>query len=430
MDKKKVDKTVLDDHQVVKPNGTIILNFKSLIVFAIFAALIIIEWKLDGSYFDEVLGIVSILVVAYKWNKLYYHDFRALFLLGITMALGLFSNLYHGLHWSWFSVAVDVLTQVKLIFCFMAVRYFLSEREKQIVINYIAPIARLYFIFAFIFAIYTQIFNTGMHEEFRYGLKTYRFIFHFSHQYTTISFFMIGAIISATNIAPKKKNFYIFIGTISIFFALKSPALIYTVSYVFLFYYFKKYQRLNYKIIVPLILALLAASTYQIQTYLLNEGAARRIFIDYGIKTANHFFPLGSGFATYGSAEAAKHYSILYVKYKFYTHWGMGEGDNGMFLYDTFWPSVLGQFGWIGFVLFGYSYINIFKSVQRSKADYAKKAYIYAMFIQYMVHAMGSSILASSIGLIGFMALSLYTFPDPTKEQIRWNTRVHLDLRD
>ncbi len=416
--------------QVVKPNGIIILNYKSLIVFAVFAALTIIEYKYNGSYFDEVLGIVSILVVAYKWNKLYYHDFRALFLLFITMGLGLFSNLYYNLHWSWFSVAVDILTQLKLIFCFMAVRYFLSEREKQIVIDYISPFARIYFIFAFVLAIYTQIFDTGMNEEIRYGLKTFRFIFQFSHQYTTISFFLIGSIISATNINSKKKNFYIFIGTVSILFALKSPALIYTITYIFLFYYFKKYERLNYKIIVPLILALLAASTYQIQTYLLNEEAARRIFFEYAFKTANHYFPLGSGFATYGSAEAAKHYSILYVKYKFYTHWGMAEGNNGQFLYDTYWPMVIGQFGWIGTVLFGYSYINIFKSVQRSKADYAKKAYIYAMFIQYMVHALGASILSSSTGLIGFMALSLYTFPDPTKEQIRWNTRVHLDLRD
>ena len=410
--------------------GTIKLNLKSLIVFAIFAVLVFIEYKYNGSYFDEILGIVSILVVIYKWNKIYYQDFRALFLLFVNIGIGLFSNLLYEIHWSWFSVAVDVLTQVKLIFCFMAIRYFLSEREKQIVIDYISPIARLYFLAAFALGVYTQIFDTGMHEEIRYGLKTFRFIFEFSHQYTSVSFLMIGAIISATNIAPKKKNFYTFIGTVAILLALKSPAIIYTVSFIFLYYYFKKYQKLNYKIIVPLIIALIAASTYQIQTYLLNDEAARRIFFQYAFKTANRFFPLGSGFATYGSAEAAKHYSQLYVDYKFYKHWGMGIGENGQFLYDTYWPMVIGQFGWIGMILFAYSYINMFKSIQRSKADYSKKAYIYAMFIQYMVHAMGASILSSSTGLIGFMALSLYTFPDPEKEQIRWNTRVHLDLRD
>ena len=423
-------KKATPDVQVHKGNGLFVLNWKSLLVFFIFAALVFIEFKFNGSYFDEILGIVSIGVVLWKWNRIYYQDFRALFLLFVTIGLGLFSNLLYGIHWSWFSVAVDVLTQVKLIFCFMAVRYFLSEREKQIVIDYISPLARIYFLGAFVMGIYTQLFGTGMYEEMRYGLKTFRFIFNFSHQYTSISFLMIGAIISATNISPRKKNFYTFIGTAAILLALKSPAIIYTVSYIFLYYYFKKYQKLNYKVIIPLILALIAASTYQIQTYLLNEEAARRIFFEYAFKTANRFFPLGSGFATYGSAEAAKHYSQLYVDYDFYKHWGMGEGENGMFLYDTYWPMVIGQFGWIGMVLFGYSYINMFKSIQRSKADYSKKAYIYAMFIQYMVHAMGASILSSSTGLIGFIALSLYTFPDPDKEQIRWNTRIHLDLRD
>lgn len=417
-----------DEFDIVKGNGTFVLNFKSLLAFVIFMGLIVIEYLFNGSYFDEVLGVLSILIVAYKWNKLYYNDFRALFLLLITIGMGLFSNLLYGLQYSWVSVAIDVLASVKLIFCFMAVRYALTEREKQIVINYISPIARLFFIFAFAFGLYTQIFDTGMNEEIRYGLKTYKFLFNFNHQYTSVSFFLIGSIISATNITPKKKNFYTFIGTFSILMALKSPALIYTVSFIFLYYYFKKYQKLNFKIIIPLIIAMLVASIYQIQTYLLNDEAARRIFFEYGFKTANRFFPLGSGFATYGSAEAAKHYSPLYLEYKFYRHWGMGMGDNGQFLYDTYWAMVIGQFGWIGLFLYGYSYVNIFKSIQRSKADPYKKAYIYAMFIQYMVHAVGASILTSSAGLIGFIAISLYTFPDPEKEKLKWNTRIHLDL--
>lgn len=418
-----------DDSQTIKPAGVFKLNLKSLIAFAAFAALVFIEYKYGGSYFDEALGVASIVIVAFNFNKLYYNDFRALFFLLIAVAIGLFSNLLYGIQYSWFSVFVDVLTQVKLIFCFMAVRYALSEHEKQIVINYISPIARIYFLFAFVLAIYTQLFDTGMNEEVRYGLKTFRFIFNMSHQYTSVSFLMLGCIISATNIAEKKKNFYKFIGVVAILFALKGPALIFTVSYVFLAFYFKKYQKLNFKIIIPLILALLFVSTYQINKYLLNDEAPRHIFFEYAFKTANHYFPLGSGFATFGSAEAAKHYSKLYVKYRFYRTWGMGPGENGMFLYDTYWPSVIGQFGWFGTVLFGYSYINIFKSIQRSKADYSKKAYIYAMFIQYMVHGLGSSILTSSAGLIGFMGLSLICFPDPNQEQKRINTRIHFKLR-
>jgi hypothetical protein len=66
---------------------------------------------------------------------------------------------------------------------------------------------------------------------------------------------------------------------------------------------------------------------------------------------ANKYFPLGTGFATFGSALAAENYSPLYVSLGFNSLHG-GSAADPRFLSDSFWPTVIAQTGWIGGLLF------------------------------------------------------------------------------
>lgn len=84
-------------------------------------------------------------------------------------------------------------------------------------------------------------------------------------------------------------------------------------------------------------LIVLLLGTFQIQTYLMNVNVPRYLFFYYGGKTANTCFLLGSGFATFGSDQAARNYSRLYYQYGFNSLFGMNTKD-GSFLSDTFWP--------------------------------------------------------------------------------------------
>ena len=72
-------------------------------------------------------------------------------------------------------------------------------------------------------------------------------------------------------------------------------------------------------------LACCVIGSFQIRNYLINEKAPRHLFFKYSIITATEYFPLGSGFATFGSDMAAKKYSDLYVKYGFEPLHGMGR---------------------------------------------------------------------------------------------------------
>ena len=82
--------------------------------------------------------------------------------------------------------------------------------------------------------------------------------------------------------------------------------------------------------------------------------------------------------------------------------------DFGPFLNDTYWASVLGQFGWIGAILMGIVYVRIFISFTNSKSiRFDLKAFLYATFAQFVIHAVGSGIITSSSGMLGFVAIAL-----------------------
>lgn len=67
---------------------------------------------------------------------------------------------------------------------------------------------------------------------------------------------------------------------------------------------------------------------------------------------ASDYFPLGTGAGTYASPPSfTLGYSDVYVRYELFALWGASE-DNPAFLTDVFWPKVLGQAGFLGFIVY------------------------------------------------------------------------------
>ena len=99
----------------------------------------------------------------------------------------------------------------------------------------------------------------------------------------------------------------------------------------------------------------------------------------YAFVTANKYFPIGSGFATYGSAQAAKSYSVLYQLYGFSNRWGMGAGENSFYLNDTYYPMIIGQFGYFGFFIFMFVYYKLFSVFKQIKNNNYKIPLLYLL---------------------------------------------------
>ena len=93
-----------------------------------------------------------------------------------------------------------------------------------------------------------------------------------------------------------------------------------------------------------------AAIGYQIINYyvLMGVGSARAMLTLASPFVAWDHFPLGSGWATFGSAFSADPYSPVYGMYRMAGIWGL-SADYSAFVSDTYWPMVLGQTGFFGF---------------------------------------------------------------------------------
>lgn len=387
--------------------GNKIYNGRACIVFVIIFALIYFEIRGGRSYFDEILflfAFIYIILLAIE-NKLAKSDVVSLLILASVIGIGILSNLFSGISVPVFSIIVDIIAETKVLLIFFAAKYFIHEKARNSLVRMLTPIAKIFIISAFVFGVLSQFINLGMTGTERYGIKGFRFIFPMSFQFLAVGLIMFA--ILSLNVSIKHKNIYYILGSISLMLATKSSPLLFGVMFLFLLYYFRRKKEIRIRTIVFLMIVIILMGSFQIQTYLMNENAPRYLFFYYSGVTANKYFPLGSGFATFGSDQAARLYSPLYYEYGFSGLFGMSTED-GSFLSDTFWAMAIGQFGWIGFFLYGLVYLRIFMSFKRKyNSPPDQKALLYSSFISYMIHAVGSAILSSSAGVIGFIAIAM-----------------------
>lgn len=92
-------------------------------------------------------------------------------------------------------------------------------------------------------------------------------------------------------------------------------------------------------------------NTYNI--YFNNNDAsnvARTMLYKNSVNIGIDYFPLGAGFGKYGTYYASKNYSEYYYKYGLSSIYGMTPSDS-KYSMDTYWPAIIGECGFIGFII-------------------------------------------------------------------------------
>lgn len=124
--------------------------------------------------------------------------------------------------------------------------------------------------------------------------------------------------------------------------------------------YFKKSKKYIFLGLAAVALVAIAPQLYslfeeEIVANILSDTAANRprwMLWNTGFRIASDYFPIGSGFGTFGNSisSSINHYSDIYILYGINTRYGFEKG-NALFLSDTYWPSVIGETGLIGSVI-------------------------------------------------------------------------------
>lgn len=113
---------------------------------------------------------------------------------------------------------------------------------------------------------------------------------------------------------------------------------------------------------------------------LLETDDTRLIFYLNSINIAISYFPFGSGLGTFGGHAAYLFDSVLYGQLGFDNYWWYREGR---YMTDTYYPQVIAETGFIGFIVFCIVVIKFYKYlVSRSEFFSVKIAYLYVfMFV-------------------------------------------------
>lgn len=91
---------------------------------------------------------------------------------------------------------------------------------------------------------------------------------------------------------------------------------------------------------------------------------AKSVMTGTAIQIARDYFPIGTGFGTFGSTYAAKYYSPVYYLYGIAENEELGVNAK-MYLTDVFWPILMGENGVLGTLLYCGLIFVLFLRIQR-----------------------------------------------------------------
>lgn len=383
--------------------------------FFIFVLIILLFFEIVFSsqipllkYADEVIAVLAIVnitmwILQRKNRRLTSMYRKVIWMLGVVCVLGFCGNIFYKVCPSFFAATVDCLGVLKSLMVFIFVGSYLSNVDAIRVTRTLYRPSKLFLWLAVFFGIVSIFIDIGMGGEVRFGMRAFSFIFDHAHVFAIVS--MCALILIAINERSSRSVYlYTVLTCICQFLTTKGPSIIWSLMIFVMFRYYVHNKKVKPWLIVVMIVVGISVGGYQITNYFMNATAPRALFLKYGITTANEYFPLGSGFATYGSEMAKDYYSKLYYEYGFNNIWGMTEMD-GRFLNDNYWPMIIAQTGYIGGILFFRIYYKIFKEMQQVCSDRVIRAILITNYIYIMVHSIGS---ASLTGMEGEFLFAIF----------------------
>ena len=143
-----------------------------------------------------------------------------------------------------------------------------------------------------------------------------------------------------------------------------------------------------------------------------DTNIARVALVHTSLSIGKDFFPLGVGFGQFGSPTSNNWNSRVYQMYGIDKVWGLtGDSDDVNFMYDTFWPMILGETGYLGTLMYllilFYSFGPFLKRFCASTSD---KLVLFPslLFVIFLVESMGKPVFSGpphSFVLWGFAGI-------------------------
>lgn len=304
-------------------------------------------------YSDEVFSVLCTIILfihIFKINSLMKKCFAFIFL---VLAVGLVGNIISGVQPSLQPIILDLFLFAKPYTIFLFADKVLSQKKATFIFLYMMKTAKIALITMACLAVITLFNDFGMNSVGGY--------FQLFGSFTgTVSWWTVLFLAVVSSEPRNNRTLYFILSTVIILRSGSGMGMLALVIAILVYFFLEQKKKFRwYYLLIGVPICLFFARN-EIADYLMNSDAPRFLLFYYAFITANRFFPFGSGFATYGSAIAIKHYSSLYQEYGFNNRYGMTR-DYHPYLMDSYYPQVIGQMGYLGvffYVLFIFNILS------------------------------------------------------------------------
>lgn len=285
----------------------------------------------------------------------------------------------------------DIFVCSKFIICYFGMKNMLGSLGCEYVSNSLYKLAKKIIVIHFVLTIINCFIPIFPVSDYRYFMHSIKLFYGHPTGYAAVGVSLLCIILFHNFYEENIKDcVYVVLDMLCICASLRTKAISAVAIIILIYFYFKVFNFRNYifLIIIAVIMAISIGwdsfTFYFNDNYLKDNNFVRMILLVRSIGIANSNFPLGVGFASFGSNIAAEHFSPVYVKLGIVY---------GAFLSDSFWPIVIGQCGYLGlcgFILIIVGFTK--KAFALLKSDF----YLFYSFISVLIYEVICSIAESA----------------------------------
>ena len=379
------------------------------------------------NYWDELSAFLVVCWGAYDfWRnpKMDRHELANWIFLAALVVIGALGNLFHpGLQDSPIAMFKDVIALCKFPAIFFVLQRRVSSPEQQKeTLTSIAKVSRWILILTLFAVVIGRFVDLGFYTDDIRILPSCTFIFT-NPTFFISSYVMIAAVLIAESI--NKNRAFLLLDCLLIFLAQRSKGYIFIAFLVIILILGEKWitKILNIflgsdkekvkplRVIVAVIvlgLMFYVVGKPRLERFLALGLASVRVALHVvGIRILGDYFPLGSGFGTFGSYLSGEYYSNIYALYGIDRVWGMSKNFYS-FISDVFWPYIYGQFGLFGLLIYGKIILDIFFRQFRSGIADSSRIAMVTVWIYALIASTSEAYFTNGTGVQMALILGLF----------------------
>lgn len=372
-----------------------------------------------NNYLDEIIALIMVFLLIKNLPRVLKNNkiMEVLGLLILLILLGLISNATAGLISNIFPIVIDAFGLVKNHIIFLGIVFFIPVHKKERILRFILPLMQLFVVVSFICACINLIVQTPWNYDIRYGIRSFQFFFQ---NPASLGQVMIIALAIFEN--EDYKGICNFFAMAVMIMTLRAGIIAIFFVYIIVMIIFKYSSKIKWYHIAILSAVSILVAWNMIQTYFISANTHRYRLLEYGILVFKRYFPLGSGFATYGSQMSYNYYSSLYYEFGFNNMWGFNQAYGGI-INDNYWPMVMAQIGFIGVIVNLFLFYKEFKIVSWYPRKLINKRMALVLFINMMISTTASANMTSVAGTLMYFVMGLLLCDRP----INFRKRIKLE---